>query len=177
MLLAIDPGFSAKNATGMALFHPTLRMLVAAGVARRRADLDDLAAQHAVAVEAVSWAKSHLPHDGALTHLVSEWPQVYPDERRKDPNTSLLPLCGIVGHVSGMLNPYLSRKVYTPREWKGTVDPDAFIERIYIRLDSRERAIVDSVMPASLRHNAVEAVGIGLRFLGRLERARVIHNE
>ncbi len=56
----------------------------------------------------------------------------------------------------------------TPSEWKGHVPKDIHQPRILKALDARERALVLFVNPPSLRHNAIDAIGIGLFALGRL---------
>lgn len=182
MLLTLDPAIGSSGATGVALFNGA--QLAAAGVIRKPAALGDgIAAQCEVARLAVAWF--HAWRDGVAGSskfdgddvLVAEWPQVYPGPRGrgKDPNRAILPLCGVVAHVSGMLPAYVQRVQYLPREWKGSIDGDAFTARIYGRLSPQELAIVNAVTPAGLRHNAADAVGLGLFHLGRLERRHVIH--
>lgn len=176
MILALDPGISAANATGVALFHPLLKRLVAADIIRRDPTLDDLLAQWDIANRAIEWAAQHLPESSSIGVFVTEWPQVYPNERKKDPNKAVLPLCGIIGAVSGLLDPGVRRITYLPRVWKGTVDGDAFTQRILDRLDGSERSIIDGILPASLRHNATDASGLGLFYLNRMGRLRIVHN-
>lgn len=61
-----------------------------------------------------------------------------------------------------------------PHQWKGSVDADVMTERIRSRLTQEELGGIESC-PASLMHNIIDAVGIGLWVLGRLERKRVVH--
>lgn len=177
MILGLDSGFSAKNATGVALLNPAIQRIVAAGVVRRNPDLNGLEAMRDIARQVWDFVSLHsLQGLHGLDAMVAEWPQVYQGER-KDPNTALLPLAGIAGAVAGVLPRHVKLVQYLPREWKGTVDGDQFTERILARLDERERALIDRITPAGLRHNATDAAGMLLKYVGRLERARVVHNE
>jgi hypothetical protein len=176
MILGMDPAVSARNATGVALANPHLRRIVAVGIIRRNPDLDELVAWDDIARRAVAWAHANRPTMEQLTGFVTEMPVVYPDEQI-DPNVALTPLVGVLACVSGLLRPNVSRTIYRPREWKGTLDKATFTSRILDRLDPAERKLVDAVMPAGLRHNATDAVGLLLKFLGRMERVRVVHNE
>jgi hypothetical protein len=63
--------------------------------------------------------------------------------------------------------------LYTPDEWKGKVPKDTHQPRIWAALTADERALLEAVQPPSLRNNAVDAVGIGLFHLGRLQRKPV----
>lgn len=171
MILAVDPGISPRNATGIALFD---RRLYMAGVVRADPKLVGIDAQADLADRIRHVVEAHGVR--TLDALILEWPQVYPHERNVNPNTSLLPLAGLAGHVSASFR--CSRRViYTPREWKGSIPGDVFTQRILDRLDPPERAIVDAVMPAGLRHNAIDAVGLALFYLGRMGRSRAVHME
>lgn len=54
-----------------------------------------------------------------------------------------------------------------PSEWKGTVPRDVEQSRSRAVLAAHELALVEAVLPASLRKEAWSAVGIGLSVLGR----------
>jgi len=62
----------------------------------------------------------------------------------------------------------LGREWVTPAQWKGHAPKEIHQPRILKALDARERELVSCVKPPSLRHNAIDAVGIGLFALGRL---------
>ena len=106
--------------------------------------------------------------------LVIEWPQVYRAGKSKGDPADLLPLVGVGMCLAGLLHPG-AIKSPTPAEWIGqlpkstTGDPWASArgQRIGSRLSDVERG---RVVPS---HDAVDAVGIGLYCLGRLERRRV----
>jgi hypothetical protein len=117
-------------------------------------------------------AKTDLPSsfreiiEGA-DHLVVEMQQVY---RRGpgDPN-DLLQVAGVAGVVVGLANLDARVTGYLPREWKGQVQKDVFAKRILTRLDSAEMFKFNSKKIAkSLVHNCVDAIGLGLKALGRL---------
>jgi len=58
---------------------------------------------------------------------------------------------------------------YAPSDWKGAVPKEIHQPRILAALDDEEKAMVERVKPAKLRHNAIDAVGIGLYALGRMD--------
>jgi hypothetical protein len=72
----------------------------------------------------------------------------------------LVELNGIAGHVG--------TDWVEPGTWKGRVPKEDHQPLIWDALMPAERLLLESVMPAGLRHNAVDAVGIGLYKLGRL---------
>ena len=55
-----------------------------------------------------------------------------------------------------------------PHEWKGLLSKEIHQPRILATLTPEELALVMAVKPPSLRHNTIDAVGIGLYHLGRL---------
>lgn len=118
------------------------------------------------------WAEQHFHASPDV--LVIEWPQVYRAGKSKGDPADLLPLVGVGMAVAGLLQPG-EVKSPTPAEWIGqlpkstTGDPWASArgQRIGSRLSDVERG---RVVPS---HDAVDAVGIGLWSLGRLDRIRV----
>lgn len=66
----------------------------------------------------------------------------------------------IAGHVG-------TEFVY-PQDWKGMVPKATHQPKILACLSPEELALVEAVMPPSLRHNVIDAVGIGLHDVGRL---------
>lgn len=98
--------------------------------------------------------------------LVLEYPRIYPGPRQRGDPNDLLPLAGVVCALAA-LYPRAQIVRYFPRDWKGTVDPDVMIRRVQGRLTPEETARV--VLPCqSLQHNTWDAVGIGLKAVGRL---------
>lgn len=155
---------------------------------------NDLAAIWAAARAVVQWALREVG-PWSIDRLVVEWPQVYSGRQRstKNPN-DLLPLAGIDAALFTLL-PGVSAHQYLPREWKGTVDPDEMIRRTKSRLSTLEFARAVAALPAGKAgctcahqmavapctasgckwHNVWDAIGIGLKYFGRLEKMRVIH--
>jgi hypothetical protein len=121
-----------------------------------------------MAEEVDAWMEGE--SDVGLEHVVLEAQRVYPASRQKGDPNDLLELMGVAGAMRfrGAL-----RTSYLPREWKGQMPGDDFIrERILPRLSTAELARIEPA-PASLLHNAHDAVGIGLFHLGRLKPHRV----
>jgi hypothetical protein len=74
-----------------------------------------------------------------------------------------------VGRVVQALGPHTTVELIPPRDWKGTVDPDVMIERIKNRLAPDEGINLQNVqLKSSLRHNVIDAIGLGLWRLNRL---------
>ncbi len=55
-----------------------------------------------------------------------------------------------------------------PHTWKGNCEKSVHGSRIRVTLNAAERSIIDGVRPASLAHNATDAVGLYLFATGRL---------
>ena len=105
--------------------------------------------------------------------LALEYPRVYPARSQKGDQNDLLPLAGVVCALAAC---YPSARVirYFPREWKGTVDADVMLTRIESKLTPVERTRL-APCPGDLRHNMIDAVGIGMRAVGRLSPGPLIH--
>lgn len=131
---------------------------------------------------------------GFRGYLAFEVPQVYRESRWKGDPNDLLPLMGIDAGfgIALSLGPGLAEvRGYRPREWKGTINPEECTLRVRSRLSAEEFRVVE--LPANtcppcqlhragiyctrsscLAHNVYDAIGIGLKFLGRFEKGRVI---
>jgi hypothetical protein len=97
---------------------------------------------------------------------VVEVPQVYRFGGASTDPDDLIQLAGIGGAVGSIIKPTSARGYY-PRQWKGQVPKEIMIKRIETKLASQEVAAIVKC-PPSLRHNVVDAIGIGLFHLGRL---------
>lgn len=184
LLLAIDPGVTCP---GAALFDIDTKELVGARFFVGGGFKNDLARIVNLSFQVAKWA----PMD--VTHAVFEWPQIYGGRRsggRKDPN-DMLPLAAFNGAMAVTLwghtdisAPYT---VFTPHKWKGSKEKNPTARMVLSRLTYLEHEKIDDInafekaLAASgnkeCEHptmNAVDAVGIGLHHLGRLERKRVI---
>lgn len=106
--------------------------------------------------------------------VLIEIPQVY--EQRKwegDPN-DLIDVAVTVGRVAQAFGPEgPAAEFVRPRRWKGTAPKEVVGRWIVKRLDDAEQNVLRTAkapVPASLHHNIVDAIGIGLWALGRLGR-------
>lgn len=103
-----------------------------------------------------------------LQTLVIERPQVYKAQFLKGDPNDLVDLALMGGALSGILHGKCRATLfYLPCEWKGQVVKAAMNARIKKRLSEDEQRRID--WPAkSLQHNVWDAIGIGLKAVGRL---------
>ena len=158
-VLAIDPG---RRALGWAWFEE--RELFGLGLVRGKAGEGavDLAQRTAATI----YAEIGL---AAPTHVVYERMQVYSGQRQKGDQADLIELAEIGGGVAALLA--ATSTPVLPRTWKGQVPKDVLEARVRKRLSGRELDLAGKLLdayPASLRHNAWDAVGIGLWSCDRL---------
>lgn len=169
--VALDP--SVRDA-GLAAFGDAGRLVLAAVLRTTLA-----AVEHSDLVRAIEMAElaAELLAVRFLARqrmqLVSEWPQVHMAGRSKGPGSDLLPMAGVAGSVAMALRQRFDLVgicQVVPSGWKGQMTKDVVTGRVTSRLSEEERAIMAAGMaeaPPSVRHNAIEAVGIGLWKLGR----------
>lgn len=128
-----------------------------------------------VAREIRTWYGGKITVNPTKVDYVFEWPQVYTRLKSKGDPNDLMPLAGVGMCLAGLLYDQiheLGMHSYKPRDWAGntpkatTGDPLASVrgQRIWARLSEAERATV------TLSHDCLDAIGIGLKFLGRFER-------
>ena len=166
-LLSIDPGI---RGTGAAIFQDGL--LTAAAYVKnfeKKGGGPYEAAKMAWAV--FDWYEQRSRSFAALNTLVLEWPQTYSGRASRGDTNDLFPLAGVDAALA-VLFPGAGVTRYTPHEWKGSVDGDVMIERIKGRLSDEEKAAVTLPSAKGLAHNVFDACGVGLKFLGRLDRHR-----
>lgn len=110
-----------------------------------------------------------------VDRLIIEHPRVYPGsaQQKGDPN-DLLDVAAVGAAVASWCN-YRETETVFPSEWKGQVPKETMTERIRRSLSDIERHNI-AKCKASLMHNVLDACGIGLWRLGRINR-RAIHNE
>lgn len=99
-------------------------------------------------------------------HLVTEIPQVYTFGKQKGDQDDITNLSGIVGAVTMALNPK-SVSHYYPREWKGQLPKEPCNQMVLDRLGEEEKKAVGNY--GALQHNILDAIGIGLKYLGRFD--------
>lgn len=143
-LVSIDPG----NRSGVAVFH--------AGSLVRNF--------HSSCPHAVPLPLFPLGSGVRLDSLVIELPQHYPyggglKHKQIDPN-DLIKVAVNVGEWKA-LNPAASCALVHPRQWKGQVPKEITQMRVRAALVPAELAVLCD------DHNAIDAAGIGLWFLGR----------
>lgn len=97
---------------------------------------------------------------------VIEIPQVYQQRFWKGDPADLIELAGVNGAVVARLDAH-EHHGYRPREWKGQTPKDVHGKRIMKALSAEEASRIDPC-PASLLHNVIDSIGIGLFDLGRL---------
>ncbi|MCP3163313.1 hypothetical protein [Myxococcus qinghaiensis] len=172
--VSIDPGLRHCGVAVFAVPEHERASLLAAGLPKNPERQDgelSLASWAAMAFAVREWLRPRVGDEPF--QLVIEMPRVYAAAHQKGDQNDLIQLAGVVGMLGGFLTNVASRRSVYPREWKGTVDADAFIERIKQRLDAVEHLRVELPSAASLHHNVWDAIGIGLHALGRLAPRRI----
>lgn len=106
--------------------------------------------------------------------LIIECPQIYPHDRKIDPN-DLIKLAIKVGRAQEFYE-NLGCRVYQtfPREWKGQVDKEVMWNRAQRELFINEKIIIEQAMskiPGGKQHNTQDAVELNLWFI-KAERIR-----
>jgi hypothetical protein len=145
MLLAIDPG----KVSGFAFFSSDKRLM-------------------ACGLGDPSTYRWHVP--SAFSKVVIEQPRIYPGGRTKNPN-DVLSVAVNAGEWGGRYSFQGCEVQYvTPSGWKGQTKKEIQHARDWARLGEDEQEVVSRSLkgvPASKRHNALDAVGIGLWAVGR----------
>ncbi len=102
--------------------------------------------------------------------LVIEVPQIYSEHKLTGDPNDLIDVALMAGAVQGLFASFecpLQVVCYRPGQWKGQVPKAIMGRRILARLSEAEKATIESC-PESMRHNAIDAAGIGLKYLHRL---------
>lgn len=154
MLLAIDPGADS----GWAVYNTRGSVLEACGLA------------------GAARTRTKLPLEG-VTRVLIERPMIYPGGRQEARPRDVITLALRAGERGGAVRAAtgVEPEYVEPRPWKGTIAKDTCHARIWARLSPDERAIVDKAcvnIAPGLRHNVLDAVGIGLYGVGRFEAGR-----
>jgi hypothetical protein len=183
--ISIDPG---TGWTGVGAFDALSKRLLAAkrikgaGFRGSMWNLVDLAN------DVLSFASQFAP----VSQVVFEWPQVYRHAGGKDRN-DLLPLAALEGAILAKLTPVLTEdcdvQLFLPHDWKGSKKANPTARMVIDALDPTEwsavqdlKQFMDALRSAETHgldvdhpaHNTLDAVGVGLKKLGRLGRKRVI---
>lgn len=167
-LVAVDPGL---RGCGVALFQGGT--LLRAAYVKNNGEGRGYAAHVIAGASVQRWLMSE--GDG-LDALVVELPRVYPGSaQQKGDLNDLLDVAGVGAAVATALRfdafagaLLLASHVF-PSDWKGNVPKETMTERIRRSLTDEERRAIEKC-PASLMHNVLDACGIGLHKLGRLNK-------
>ena len=157
-LLAVDPSL---RGLGWAFFERG--MLTHCGVVEGDSNKTTIEAVRGIRldlVDALASVKVYLPE------VVLEFPRIYPKGRGQtdhvDPN-DLLWVAAVAGAVS-TLGP---SRIYYPSDWKGQSKKEKTLRLVLQACTPAERAVIEQVKGWK-RHNAVDAVGIGMYHLKRI---------
>jgi hypothetical protein len=114
-----------------------------------------------------------------LEEVVVERMQIYPGMRlRGDPN-DLVSVTIVGAELVGMLRaglrfpwPGMIATYVYPRSWKGNLKKNAHHPRIMAALSQEEISMIELPRAKALAHNIIDAVGLGLHKLGRMDRGK-----
>jgi hypothetical protein len=150
VLVSIDPGLQV---CGLAAWQDGA--LVRARLVKNPRD-DWTGMLGAVDEEINRWA-------GLDDEIIIELPQVYQRIKSKGDPNDLVRIAVLVGAIVARR----THKLYLPAEWKGQTPKDVTELRARKRLSEEELAHVELPTAKGLTHNVWDAVGLGLRHLGR----------
>ena len=114
---------------------------------------------------------------GSYQSLIIELPRIYggSSQQKGDPN-DLLDVAGVGAAISAHLFTVVSKvESVLPQEWKGQVPKEVMTGRISRAITNEERNCIEKCY-SSLTHNVLDAIGIGLWKLNRIN-ARSILND
>lgn len=166
--VAIDPGL---RGCGVAVFNLEEKRLIRAEYVKNPCTSGNSATEARELRRAIDAMLSN-PCAGLHSRLWYEIPRSYVAGSQKGSQNDLIDLAGFMFAIA--CSPVFEGAAltrYFPRDWKGTLNADQMIERIEKRLSPAETAAVKDA--GYLAHNVIDAVGIGLKALGRLEPKRV----
>ena len=98
-----------------------------------------------------------------LSDIVIEIPQIYNQRYWKGDPNDLIDVAFSAGAALGYINPYGEVLLVRPKEWKGSRPKDVDNRHTLKLLTEEEMAIYERMdLAKSLRHNVIDAIGIGL---------------
>lgn len=103
---------------------------------------------------------------GTYSYVVCEVPQIYQKQQRKGDQNDLIDVALVAGAVLSTEGTGGAIPV-RPREWKGSqAKADHQASKILPRLPKEILSKLEKI-PKTLRHNAIDAAGLGLWFIDR----------
>lgn len=176
MILSVDPGI---RGCGAALWENQC-LVRAAYVPSSAREGDGPVEAVAMAQALVSWAQRTTCEPRPIGDLVVEWPRTYGGKASRGDANDLFALAGIDSALAALLPQSTRVSRYFPKDWKGTIEkpkttkqPYIIRERVFARLDVFERAVVDWTNNVKHSWDVADAIGIGLKHLGRFRLNRV----
>lgn len=175
ILVCVDPGL---RGCGMAVFDSG-ELFRAGYVVNPVLSGNGYTAHEAMGWEALVWLRNNSSEGAFFDKLLIEHPRVYPGsaQQKGDPN-DLLDVVAVGASVATALTDIsLGSALETvyPFDWKGNAPKEVMTARIRAALSPEERA---KILPcaAGLMHNVLDACGIGLWRLRRINQKK-IHND
>lgn len=163
-LVAFDPGL---RGTGVAVFKDGM-LTRCAYVKSPNLRGRGAKAWRDMGLAVATWVFEGSPWSSNPAEVAHEQMQVYRAGLQKGNPNDLLELSGVCGWAAALLEPE-SVVSYLPRKWKGQVPKDVHHRRIKAEMSEVEHdALHAAKCPASLQHNILDAIGIGLFHLGRV---------
>ena len=157
-LLAVDPSL---RGTGWALFENGI--LSRCGVLEGPTNMTRIEAVSVLSRAAAAQVLATVQN----AEVVLEFPRIYPKGRGEtdhvDPN-DLLWVAAVAGAFAAQAN---TVKSYYPSDWKGQSKKEKTLRLVLQACTPAERAVIEQVKGWK-RHNAVDAVGIGMYHLKRI---------
>jgi hypothetical protein len=158
-IVSIDPGV---RGCGVAMFDEA-GLCWARYLSNRAKTGDDYFAANFMASEVFYAVVDEEPK-----FAIIECPMVYRGAQQKGAQSDIIAVAGVSYATAARLAPVgVSCQRVFPYQWKGQVPKEIMLKRIESTLKAQELARIEKT-PKSLRHNVIDAVGIGLHYFGRL---------
>lgn len=176
-LLSVDPGI---RGCGCALWDDGT--LLAAKYVKSPATEGGGPAECAkMALAIVTWVQSDF---GTLERVICEWPQTYGGGASRGDTNDLFPVAGVGAALAALVDENVKFEHIVPHDWKGSIqkpkkvsDPYPVVLMCERRLSDAEKTVVELPGNKRLHWDVWDAIGIGLKALGRFEKMRAIARE
>lgn len=168
-LLSIDPSI---RACGIAVFDKS--KLVHANVLRTMAVVNPVISIEEIADKVLTSWEQTMGVSYAPEVLIVELPQIYSGKQAKGDPNDLIPSAILAGVLWEKLKPK-AIMLPQPKQWKGQLTKEVTTNRVMEKLTDRELTNVsDDLMrvPSNLRHNAYDAIALGIWGLERLKKRK-----